>query len=234
VSDPASYYALLQLDPAAEPEVIEAAYRRLARKYHPDVDGSPGAGPRMQEINRAYATLSRPHRRAIYDRELRRATQVKASLGRPAAGPRTPRTSTGDRPVYAAGTEPLATRAAAAASRWAAEWAESLEAVLVGDPGGRPRASEASRRCLTELSACLARWEALVPPPAAGRLGELGSACLRLESALVRGTLSLAEADDYSVLQPLAGLAERIGGLSRTIAAEASVLSRDANLGRGR
>jgi hypothetical protein len=61
------YYAILQVDPRAEPEVIEAAYRRLSRKYHPDVDGRPGAGHRMAELNEAYEVLSDPGRRAAYD-----------------------------------------------------------------------------------------------------------------------------------------------------------------------
>ena len=39
------FYRVLQVDPAAEPEVIRAAYRALARKYHPDV--SIGADDRM-------------------------------------------------------------------------------------------------------------------------------------------------------------------------------------------
>jgi len=61
------YYAILQVDPRAEPEVIEAAYRRLSRKYHPDVNGRPGAGQRMAELNEAFEVLSDPGRRAAYD-----------------------------------------------------------------------------------------------------------------------------------------------------------------------
>ena len=50
-----TYYHILQVDPAASPEVIEAAYRRLARKYHPDVNNSPDTVRQMQAINEAYA-----------------------------------------------------------------------------------------------------------------------------------------------------------------------------------
>jgi curved DNA-binding protein CbpA len=64
------YYAILQVDPEAEPEVIEAAYRRLARKYHPDVNPAPDASQRMVELNAAYAVLGDPEKRAAYDREL--------------------------------------------------------------------------------------------------------------------------------------------------------------------
>ncbi len=61
-------YKILQVDPKAEPEVIEGAYRRLARKYHPDVNKHPDAAQRMKEINLAYEVLSDPQKRAAYDR----------------------------------------------------------------------------------------------------------------------------------------------------------------------
>jgi curved DNA-binding protein CbpA len=60
------FYRVLQVDPAAEAEVIRAAYRALARKYHPDV--SIGADDRMVRINRAWAVLGNPTVRAAYDR----------------------------------------------------------------------------------------------------------------------------------------------------------------------
>ena len=47
--------------------MIEAAYRRLARKYHPDVNRSPDAELRMRELNAAYEVLRRPDQRAAYD-----------------------------------------------------------------------------------------------------------------------------------------------------------------------
>ncbi len=62
------YYQILQVASAADQEVIEAAYRRLARKYHPDVDTSPDATSRMQTINEAFTVLSSPAKRADYDR----------------------------------------------------------------------------------------------------------------------------------------------------------------------
>ena len=62
------YYEILQVSPSAEPEVIDGAYRRLARKYHPDVNPGPQAAERMKEINAAYDILSDPAKRAAYDR----------------------------------------------------------------------------------------------------------------------------------------------------------------------
>ncbi len=62
------YYEILQVASAADQDVIEAAYRRLAKKLHPDVDASPGATSRMQTLNEAFTVLSSPAKRADYDR----------------------------------------------------------------------------------------------------------------------------------------------------------------------
>jgi curved DNA-binding protein CbpA len=62
-------YKILQVDPEADPEVIQAAYRRLAQKWHPDVAQSPDAAARMAALNRAWAVLGDPQRRAAFDRE---------------------------------------------------------------------------------------------------------------------------------------------------------------------
>ena len=70
------YYAILQVHPKAEREVIAAAYRRLAARYHPDVNASPGAAERMKQLNEAYEVLSNPARRAAYDRS-RGVTSVR-------------------------------------------------------------------------------------------------------------------------------------------------------------
>jgi hypothetical protein len=228
-----SHYSVLQVDPAAEQEVIEAAYRRLSRKYHPDVNSSPEASERMRAINAAYATLSTPSRRAIYDRE-RRQAGIQERLDRlrpPTQMPRGPRAGAEQRALverYRAATAPVAERAAATMAAWAAEWAVGLDAIVTGDGRGRRRVSAAGQKCVAELTECLAEWEQVTPPDVARRLADLSAACLKLELALVRGSLSFAEGDDFSVLQPLAGLAERIGSLTRTIAAEAVFVSRPA------
>lgn len=65
--DIGDFYKILQVDPSAEQEVIEAAYKRLAAKYHPDVNKSADAQTRMQEINRAYQVLSKEESRRQYD-----------------------------------------------------------------------------------------------------------------------------------------------------------------------
>lgn len=63
------YYKILQVHPSAEIEVIDAAFRRLARIYHPDVDPSPKATEKMKKINAAHDVLSDPAKRRVYHQE---------------------------------------------------------------------------------------------------------------------------------------------------------------------
>jgi len=62
-----TYYQVLQVDPAADPEVIDAAFRRLALKYHPDRSAVPDAADRMRQLLEAKACLSDPAKRRAYD-----------------------------------------------------------------------------------------------------------------------------------------------------------------------
>ncbi len=61
------YYQTLGVARDASAEEIKKAFRKLARKYHPDVSKEKDAEQRMKEINEAYAVLSDPERRAAYD-----------------------------------------------------------------------------------------------------------------------------------------------------------------------
>ena len=60
-------YQLLEVDKAASPEVIAAAYRVLAKRLHPDLAGPDTTG-QMAALNAAYEVLADPLRRAEYDR----------------------------------------------------------------------------------------------------------------------------------------------------------------------
>jgi len=65
-----NYYQTLQIDCAAETDVVEGAYKKLAIKYHPDKNKSDDATRIMQELNEAYFVLSDPTRRIEYDKWL--------------------------------------------------------------------------------------------------------------------------------------------------------------------
>jgi len=62
-----NYYNILELSPTATTQEIKRAYRRLARKYHPDRAEDSIAPDRMAEINEAYDVLSHTDRRAKYN-----------------------------------------------------------------------------------------------------------------------------------------------------------------------
>ena len=91
VTDP---YKVLQVDPGAEPEVIRAAYRVLALKYHPDV--STGSSDRMAALNLAWGILRDADARAAHDQawaDAQRKPEVRqpeVSYAMPAPMPATP------------------------------------------------------------------------------------------------------------------------------------------------
>jgi curved DNA-binding protein CbpA len=60
-------YEVLQVHPSADPDVVKAAYYKLATKYHPDKNAGAGAAQKMAELNQAWAVLGDPERRRQYD-----------------------------------------------------------------------------------------------------------------------------------------------------------------------
>lgn len=68
VSASADYYSTLGVSKSADNKEIKAAYRKLARQYHPDVNKQPGATEKFKEISAAYEVLSDDKKRALYDR----------------------------------------------------------------------------------------------------------------------------------------------------------------------
>ncbi len=63
------YYQILQVHPTARQEVIKAAYERLARTHHPDVNQEPSAAKRMVDINEAFEVLGNLNNRRLYHPE---------------------------------------------------------------------------------------------------------------------------------------------------------------------
>ncbi|AEE36345.1 unnamed protein product [Arabidopsis thaliana] len=80
------YYATLGVSKSANNKEIKAAYRRLARQYHPDVNKEPGATEKFKEISAAYEVLSDEQKRALYDQY--GEAGVKSTVGG-ASGPYT-------------------------------------------------------------------------------------------------------------------------------------------------
>jgi molecular chaperone DnaJ len=64
----ADHYEVLGVQPDADPAAIKHAFRARSRALHPDVSGDPEADARFRELSEAYAVLSRPESRRLYDR----------------------------------------------------------------------------------------------------------------------------------------------------------------------
>jgi len=97
-SDP---YRVLQVLPDADQAVVQAAFRALAMRYHPDRDPSAAAARRMIELNEAYALVRNADARAAFDRAQRRASSgfyaTATSHGANGATPPSRSESTGTR-----------------------------------------------------------------------------------------------------------------------------------------
>ena len=62
------YYKIMGVERDATQDQIKRAYRKLARKYHPDVSKESDAEERFKEVGEAYEVLKDPEKRAAYDR----------------------------------------------------------------------------------------------------------------------------------------------------------------------
>lgn len=87
-------YEVLQVHPKADILIIQAAYRILAAKYHPDRDQSPGATRRMAELNAAYEAIRTTDRREVYDKQRKQASQATAMVTPYAPAPPSPQSDT--------------------------------------------------------------------------------------------------------------------------------------------
>ncbi len=105
--DEPDYYEVLEVSRKASQEVIEAAYRRLARKHHPDCNTSDDAAERMRQINAAFDVLGSPVKRSRYDcrrgfdcspRTEQETKSGSAGTSSPDPSQKTDRNSTGSEP----------------------------------------------------------------------------------------------------------------------------------------
>lgn len=119
------HYRTLQVHPEADLEVIQVAYRRLARRHHPDAGA--GTDERMAQLNAAYAVLRDPIQRAAYDAALRRASAPAMAAPGPSVTETSPRWTSG-RSTVGGGYDPASMRSA-----------EGVGAA--GPPPGRPSGS---------------------------------------------------------------------------------------------
>jgi molecular chaperone DnaJ len=75
-----SFYDLLGIAPNADADEVRRAYRALARLLHPDVNAAPDAAARFAQISEAYAVLSDPSRRSVYDAGRRPVSRAQVRM----------------------------------------------------------------------------------------------------------------------------------------------------------
>ncbi len=78
-----NYYEILEVDPKASKEVIEKAYKVLAKKYHPDLQeekNKKSAEEKIKRINEAYEILSDENKKAKYDEKLKQIKEEEERI----------------------------------------------------------------------------------------------------------------------------------------------------------
>ncbi|MDL2273036.1 DnaJ domain-containing protein [Oscillospiraceae bacterium OttesenSCG-928-G22] len=123
------YYSILQVHHDAELEVIQSAYKRLCRKYHPDINPTKEAEEKIRQINVAFEVLGNDTKRRQYHVEWQRRMRVFAG-GRTATPPVSPAASH-------APPRPARPTAEAAARRAATERTRQWTAPAEGTPAAR-------------------------------------------------------------------------------------------------
>lgn len=81
-----NHYDILEIDPTASQAEIKQAYRRLAKRFHPDSNRETSSHDRITRINAAYEVLSDPYQRQSYDRQLHYAGRGRSDNFEPVVG----------------------------------------------------------------------------------------------------------------------------------------------------
>jgi curved DNA-binding protein CbpA len=148
MSDGPTLYELLEVEETAGEHEITLAFRRVAKRWHPDLNSTLDATERMQYISAAYEMLRDPDRRAAYDRALRREPQASVTTAGVSDTSQRAWTATADA-WWAVGASSPAARVIAdprppAGYQTPPRW-YSLRASLVGRVRRPPRAGNSDR-----------------------------------------------------------------------------------------
>ena len=77
-----NYYDILEINKNASPEIVEKAYKTLAKKYHPDLQeesAKTDSEIKMKKLNEAYEIISDPQKREAYNKELEKIEESKTN-----------------------------------------------------------------------------------------------------------------------------------------------------------
>ena len=144
------YYEILGIKRDAKPEEIKKAYRRLARKYHPDVNpGDKAAEERFKLMSEAHDVLSDPKKRTVYDR----FGQYSENLADAAARGAGPSSGGGRRPVLI--SQDLTGAAAVPARQAVAPVSKTSSPICLAAALRKRRSRRARNRKEVRTSRCL-------------------------------------------------------------------------------
>jgi DnaJ-like protein len=161
ISPSTDLYAILQVAPDAETEVIDAAYRQLMRKYHPDVArGDQALAAQLHEraklINQAYAILRDPRQRREYDRARQQDSRDASARPRPGSPP-------------GSSSSPSGSRGSPRASDPAGSPGSAGSKGSAGSPGGVGSPGSSARRGWASPSSGQVPASGSVPPASAAQ-----------------------------------------------------------------
>ncbi|MCC7106583.1 MAG: DnaJ domain-containing protein [Chloroflexi bacterium] len=208
----ASYYKRLEIEPSASREQIDAAYRRLAARLHPDVNPAPDATARMQALNEAYRGL----------RDLRR--REDGDPGEPPTGETTAAAPSAELSArdkaYLVALDALQPVWTSALVDWSRIWAFGLDALYADTDVASSDIVRGTESCGAALSAAQVQLGTAAPGERTVRLHAAARSLLDCQSLVARQAASFCKNRDPALLGPLASLSQRLAELATSVAAE--------------